>query len=63
MKGAQMTTETNAHDPRGEMGISPIGFEEKLVVPPDPDNMGVSPLLMLEELRRHKPEPSEHSDI
>ena len=59
-----MSVDTCVHDPRGEMGISPIGFEEKLVAPPDPDNMGISPLLMLKELRKRKPEPTdEHSDI
>lgn len=58
-----MIGETNVHDPRGEMGISPFDLKEKLAVPPDPDNMGISPFAVLEEIHRRKPEPSEHSDI
>lgn len=37
--------------------------KDVLVAPPDPDNMGISPLLMLEELRKWEPEIPDHSDI
>ncbi|KKR43815.1 MAG: hypothetical protein UU10_C0011G0003 [Parcubacteria group bacterium GW2011_GWF1_40_6] len=55
----KVTTDNHPHEDE-----LPAGWpEEKLPVSPDPDNMGISPFAMLEELRKHKPEPSEHSDI